>query len=346
MTVLARASEAERESAGSPPERSGVPRDGVRMMVAAGGEITHARFSDIRTYLSPGDVLVVNVSATIPASLDGTSVDSTPVRIHLSSPMGGLVWTVEPRLPIGTGSHRWADFEGGAVRLPGGAEAQLLVRDARSPRLWVTELRGVDDVASYLQRHGAPIRYAHTNRAWPLSDYQSVYARVPGSAEMPSAGRPFTTQLLTSLVSAGITVVPVVLHAGVASFEDGELPDVERYVVPEPTARLINQARRAGSIVVAVGTTSVRAIETVTDSAGVVHPGSGTTDLIVTAERGAWGVDGLLTGWHEAGASHLQLVEGVAGRGTVARTYAEADIHGYLRHEFGDSLLVLPAPDA
>lgn len=344
MTVLARASEAERESAGSPPERTGLPRDGVRLMVAAGGDITHARFSDIGRYLSPGDVLVVNISATIPASVDGTSVDGTPVRIHLSSPVGGRVWTVEPRRPVGTGSYRWPDFEGGVVTLPGGAEAELLVRDARSPRLWITELRGMGDVTSYLERHGSPIRYAHTNRPWPLSDYQSVYARVPGSAEMPSAGRPFTNRLLTSLVGSGVTVVPVVLHAGVASFEEGELPDVERYVVPEPTARLINQARDAGSIVVAVGTTSVRAIETVTDSAGVVHPGSGTTDLIVTAGKGVRGVDGLLTGWHEAGASHLQLVEGVAGRGVVEEAYSEADHHGYLRHEFGDSLLVLPSP--
>lgn len=342
MTAPARASLAEGDAAGAPPERIGLSRDGVRLMVVAGDEIIHTRFSRLEQYLAPGDVLVVNTSKTIPASLDGTREDGTPVRIHLSSPMGGNLWTVEPRQPIGIGSHRWLDFDGGVVRLPGGAEAELLVPDVRTPRLWVTEVRATGDVMPYLRAHGAPIRYAHTNQPWPLSDYQSVYAREPGSAEMPSAGRPFTTALLTSLVASGVVVAPIVLHAGVASFEEGELPDVERYRVPETTARLINQAREAGSAVIAVGTTAVRAIETVTDSTGVVHPGSGTTDLIVNTDRGVRGVDGMLTGWHEAGASHLQLVEGVAGRDTVERAYSEASANAYLRHEFGDSLLVMP----
>ncbi|HEX6945947.1 MAG TPA: S-adenosylmethionine:tRNA ribosyltransferase-isomerase [Acidimicrobiia bacterium] len=340
MTALARESLAETGSAGAPPERIGLRRDGVRLMVAIGEDIIHTRFSRIGEFLDPGDVLVVNVSRTIPASLDGEASDGTPVRIHLSSPISDTLWTVEPRQPVGTGSYRWVDYDGGVVRLPGGAEAVLFTRDSRTPRLWIAELRGLGDTMAYLRAYGAPIRYAHTNRPWPLSDYQSVYAREPGSAEMPSAGRPFTTSLLTSLVANGVTIAPIVLHAGVASFEEGELPDVERYRVPETTARMINQAREAGSMVVAVGTTSVRAIETVTDTSGVVHPGSGVTDLIITAERGVRGVDGILTGWHETGASHLQMVEGVAGRDLVERAHAEASANGYLRHEFGDSLLV------
>lgn len=187
------------------------------------------------------------------------------------------------------------------------------------PQTLGDRLRGIGDLGAYLGIHGQPIRYAHTNRPWPLSDYQSVYATEPGSAEMPSAGRPFTTRLLTSLLARGVVFAPLVLHAGVASFDEGEVPDTERYRVPETTARLVNQTREAGSRVIAVGTAAVRAIETVTDSRGVVHPGSGVTDLVVTPERGVHGVDGIVTGWHESGAPHLQMVAAVAGRDLVER---------------------------
>nr|PZN30327.1 MAG: hypothetical protein DIU67_11175 [Actinomycetota bacterium] len=142
MTAPARLSAAEAAFAGAPPERVGLPRDGVRLMVATAGRITHTTFNRIGDFLEPGDVLVVNVSRTIPASLDGVDADGTPVRIHLSCPISPTLWTVEPRQPDGVGSHRWPDFPGGTVRLPGGAAADLLTRDVRSPRLWVTDSGG------------------------------------------------------------------------------------------------------------------------------------------------------------------------------------------------------------
>jgi S-adenosylmethionine:tRNA ribosyltransferase-isomerase len=311
-------------------------------MVATSGTspIRHTVFSRVGDNLGPGDLLVVNVSATIPASLEGRTEDGAPIRLHVSSPVAGNLWTVEPRRPTGIGSERMIDCDVGSVDLPGGARALLLTPDSRSPRLWITQVHGVDDLLAYLARHGQPIRYSHTAGAWPLADYQNVYARRPGSAEMPSAGRPFTTDLVTSLVAAGIQVAPVVLHAGVASFEEGERPDVERYEVPEVTAGIINQVKARGGRVIAVGTTSVRAMETVADSRGMVHPGSGSTDLVVEPTRGVRVVDGLITGWHDAGASHLDLVAAIAGPDLIERCYREADVHGYLRHEFGDSLLV------
>ena len=329
-------------SAGTPPEREGRRRDDVAMMVAdvVGGSITHTTFARIGDVLVPGDVLVVNVSAAVPAALDGVGSEGE-VRLHLSSPVAGEIWTVEPRRPSGVGSEAWREFGGGAVTLPGGAEAVLLTRDTRSPRLWITELKGFGDPLDYLQRHGRPIRYSHAAAAWPMSDYQTVYAVEPGSAEMPSAGRPFTTRLITSLVASGIQVAPLVLHCGVASFESGEMPDTERYRIPETSALVVNQARAAGGRVVAVGTTTVRAVETMTDSDRVLHPGAGVTDLIVTPQRGVAGVDGIITGWHEAGSSHLELVEAVAGREMVERCYREAIAADYKWHEFGDSLLVV-----
>lgn len=311
-------------------------------MTAVGGHgvIGHSVFSRLGESLRPGDLIVVNVSATVPASLDGTTEDGIPIRLHISSPLGGRLWTVEPRRPQGVGSERIADFNGGTVKLAAGATAALLTPDARSPRLWVTELRHVGEPLEFLSRHGQPIRYSHTARAWPLSDYQNVYARSPGSAEMPSAGRPFTEELLVGLMAKGVMVAPLVLHAGVASFDDGERPDAERYQVPETAAALVNHVKARGGRVIAVGTTTVRALETVVDSAGVVHPGSGSTDLVVTPDGGVGVVDGLITGWHDVGASHLDLVTAIAGSSLVEQCYDEARAHGYQWHEFGDSLLI------
>jgi S-adenosylmethionine:tRNA ribosyltransferase-isomerase len=343
VTHLSDVTTPEPEAAGAPPERTGRRRDGVRLMVAdrAAGTVRHSVFHRIGEFLDPGDLLVVNVSAVVPASVDGRGAETGSVRLHLSSPVGGDIWTVEPRRPSGIGSERWQDFPGGLVTLPGGASARLLVRDARSPRLWLAELLGFADLFAYLNRFGQPIRYSHTDSAWPLGDYQNVYAIEPGSAETPSAGRPFSTELITRLVASGVLIAPVVLHSGVASFEPDELPDVERYRIPEATARVVNQTRAAGRRVVAVGTTTVRALETVADSAGVVHPGRGTTDYVVTPDIGVRAVDGLVTGWHEAGATHIELVAALAGRDLLEECYRRAADAGYLWHEFGDSLLVL-----
>jgi S-adenosylmethionine:tRNA ribosyltransferase-isomerase len=159
---------------------------------------------------------------------------------------------------------------------------------------------------------------------------------------MPSAARPFTAEVVTGLVARGVDVAPIVLHCGVASLEEGEAPYAEQYRVPADTARRIELARRHGGRVVAVGTTVVRALETVADDAGHVHPGAGWTELVVTPERGVRAVDGLITGWHEPAASHLLLLEAVAGRPLLEASYAAALDEGYRWHEFGDSHLILP----
>jgi S-adenosylmethionine:tRNA ribosyltransferase-isomerase len=169
-----------------------------------------------------------------------------------------------------------------------------------------------------------------------------VFAADPGSAEMPSAGRPFTAEVVTELAVRGIAVAPVLLHTGVSSLEDGERPYPEWYRVPASTARLVTAVRRSGGRVVAVGTTVVRALETAAQSDGSVEPSEGWTNLVVTPDRRVRAVDGLITGWHEPGASHLQLLEAVGGRDVVERSYRAALEHGYRWHEFGDSHLILP----
>lgn len=329
-------------------------RAAVRLMVArrSTGGIEHRRFSDLPDVLDPGDVLVVNTSAVVPAALDAHGLDGdaggshgTEVRLHLSTEQPGGFWVVEPRRPAGPGSERFTGTPLRHLVVAGGGRAELLApypAGATRRRLWLARLDLPGGTGRYLRRHGQPIRYAHTAGAWPLAAYQSVFSRVPGSAEMPSAARPFTHALVTDLVTRGVTVVPVTLHTGVSSQEAGEPPYAERFVVPPATAALVDAARRDGRRVVAVGTTVVRALESTADERGRAHPGHGWTDLVVTPERDVRVVDGLLTGWHEPESSHLEMLEAVGGRPLVDASYAAAVAGGYRWHEFGDSHLLLP----
>jgi S-adenosylmethionine:tRNA ribosyltransferase-isomerase len=234
------------------------------------------------------------------------------------------------------------------VHLPNGRPLFHLLRPAPdSDRLWLAVAAAGVDVPTTMATAGRPIRYKYVPRDWPLDAYQTVFATDPGSAEMPSAARPFTTDIVTRLVSKGVTVAPITLHTGVSSLEAGERPSTERYRVPSSTATLVNATHLGGGHVIAVGTTVVRALETVTDPAGTVHPGHGWTDLVIAplpaeSGRGIRAVDGLLTGWHEPEATHLAMLEAIAGRDALVSAYESAFAAGYRWHEFGDSHLILP----
>jgi S-adenosylmethionine:tRNA ribosyltransferase-isomerase len=318
-------------------------RDDVRLLVArrATGDIAHHRFTDLPHLLRPGDALVINVSKVVPAAIGTVTPDGAPLELHVSTPMPSTdLWSIELRdgsQPFRAGEPGWR------LPLTGGGHATLVGRSHDDGRLWLARLDVPGgDVAAHLAANGEPIRYGYVAGAWPLDAYQTVYATVPGSAELPSAGRAFTPELVTGLVAEGIDVVPVVLHCGVSSLEDHEPPYAERYELTTHAARRINSARDAGGRIVAVGTTVVRTLETVTDDAGVVHPGRGWTELIVRADTTLRAVDGLLTGWHEPRASHLAMLEAVTGRALLTRSYEEALAAGYTWHEFGDLHLILP----
>jgi S-adenosylmethionine:tRNA ribosyltransferase-isomerase len=318
-----------------PPEARGVPRDGVRLLVGyrSSGTVLHRRFTDLPDLLRTGDLLVVNTSGTLPAAL--STVDGPVVHVSTELPNGD--WVVELRRAL-------EPYRGGApgtsLRLHGGATVTLV--DAYSPgRLWRARI-DVPDVPAYLRRYGRAIRYRHVPRDWPIEAYTTVFATEPGSAEMPSAGRPFSPELVTRLVARGVLVAPILLHTGVASPEAHEKPYPERYAVSAATARAVNATRAGGGRVVAVGTTVVRALETATGADGTTREARGWTDLVVTPARGIHAVDGLLTGFHEPRASHLDLLAAVAGRDLLGRCYAEALAAGYLWHEFGDVNLLLP----
>src|SRR5919197_1368489 len=279
------------------PEERGLARDDVRMLVARGdGRLVHARARDLPDFLDPGDLVVINTSATLPAALPARRADGMQLELRLSTPLPGVAaerraegagracearWVVELR----RGEDPFSGARtGDALDLPAGARAHLEAPYLSGPRLWAARLELPEPLMAYLARHGAPIRYRYVPTAHPLADYQTAYAVEPGSAEMPSAGRPLTPAVLTALVAKGVSVAPLILHTGVSS--------------PEP--------------------------------------GEGWTALVVTPERGVRAVDGLITGWHEPEASHLDMLHAVAGRRLVERSYAAALQAGYLWHEFGD----------
>ncbi|HEX6310070.1 MAG TPA: S-adenosylmethionine:tRNA ribosyltransferase-isomerase [Acidimicrobiia bacterium] len=325
-----------------PPEARGLRRDGVRLLVSSGdADPIDARFREIGDHLRAGDLLVVNTSATVPAALDGCLPDGEPIVVHLSGALPGDVWLVEVRRPdAGASAPLWLERPLGVTLLGGGA-LHLLTRFAGSRRLWIATFDLPIGLDEYTAAHGRPIRYRHVPHPWPLSAYQTIFGRQPGSAEMPSASRPFTPEVVTDLVTRGVSVAPLVLHTGVSSLEGGERPYPERYRVPEATAAAVNDARGHGGRVLAAGTTVVRALATVTDDHGVVHPGRGWTDVVVTPAAPVASVDGLLTGWHEPESSHLQMLEAFTGREALQRAYRVAFDLGYRWHEFGDSHLVL-----
>ncbi len=345
-----------------PPEARGLQRDQVRLMVSylSQNRAIHTRFRHITDYLAAGDVLVINTSRTMNAALPAARADGTLLELHLSTRLPADLWSVEVRKPTENTTLPFHHITPGeTLTLPNGGTItlhtpynpthrlppQLETRNSKLPfpiRLWLATLHLPLPLGDYLSQHGFPIRYSYVNKSWPLNDYQTVYATEMGSAEMPSAGRAFTAELMTQLVAKGVQVAPLILHTGVASLEDHEPPYEEFYRVPLYTARQINAARTAGKRVIAVGTTVIRALETVIDEAGMLHPGEGWTNVVITPQRGIQAVDGLLTGLHEPRATHLAMLETLAGLDHLCLTYTQALEQGYLWHEFGDLHLILP----
>jgi S-adenosylmethionine:tRNA ribosyltransferase-isomerase len=327
-----------------PPEWHGLERDEVRLLVARPGALTSVRFRDLPELLEPGDLLVVNTSATLPSRVAARRADGVAVPLHVSTTLDDGSWVVEVRRPDNSGPDLGVE-PGTVLRLPPGVTVTLLdgfPDPQRASRLWRARPSPRVTTTAYLPRHGQPIRYGYVRGTFPLADYQNVYATEPGSAEMASAGRPFTERLMVRLMARGVVIAPLTLHTGVSSPEAHEPPSPERFAVPEVTARLVDDTRRAGGRVVAVGTTVTRALETATDDDGVTRAAAGWTRLVLGPERPARAVTGLITGLHEPEASHLQLLEAVAGAALVAAAYDRAVAEHYLWHEFGDSMLFLP----
>jgi S-adenosylmethionine:tRNA ribosyltransferase-isomerase len=297
-----------------------------------GSQITHASFRDLALFLSAGDLVVVNDSGTMAASLMATHADGSSFALHLSVRRDGF-WVVEPRQTM---------IEAGeVVALPDGGRVEFIAPHRDSVRLWEAWLelpRGVD---AYLAAHGRPIKYSYVDGEWPIEMYQTVYAGPKRSAEMPSAGRAFSPRVIDALAAKGVGMAAITLHTGVASLEAHEAPYEEWFAVSATAARQVNATRARGGRVIAVGTTVVRALESAISDDGLVRATRGWTELIITPERGVRTVDGLLTGFHEPKATHLAMLEAIAGRTHLERAYRAALRGQYLWHEFGDLHLIL-----
>ncbi len=329
-----------------PPEARDAARDLVALLVSrrATGEISHYAFGQLPGLLLPGDLIAVNTSATLPAAVWLADRLADGLVVHFSTPLPDGDWLVELRAADGAATIPYGGGRPGQrLELPGSAALTLTGRFTQ--RLWRARLSAA--VVPYLLRHGSPIRYSYVDRVWPIESYQTVFATRPGSAEMPSASRPFTPEIVTALVTRGITIAPVTLHAGVSSLEGGEEPYPEPYDVPPATARLVNLTRQHGGRVIAAGTTVVRALETAALAGSVaarptVIPSAGWTEHIVTAEHRLRAVDGLLTGLHEPRSSHLRMLAAFHGPELLSHCYTAAIERGYRWHEFGDLHLLLP----
>lgn len=343
--------------AAAPAERRGLRRDQVRLLVADGVHgLTDTVFTHLPDHLRAGDVVVVNDSATVAGQLDAVSSRHGAVVVHLATPLDDGSWVVEVRRAPDADRSVLDAEPGDLLALAAGTSYLRLVEPYPEPgssptgrgnRLWRAQVAsGRPDLRAVADRYGRPISYGYLSQRYPLGDYQTVFGHRPGSAEMPSAGRPFTESLVTRLVSRGVLVAPVTLHTGVSSQEAGEAPLPEWFEVTAGTAAVVNAARAGGGRVVAVGTTATRALESAvrsaTDGSARVVAGSGWTTRVVTPADPPRVVDGLVTGWHDPDASHLLLVEAVAGPDLTQAAYEAASGGGYLWHEFGDSCLLLP----
>ena len=326
--------------ASQPPEFRGYTRDHVRLMVShPEGNNTHHAFTDLPKLLKPGDLLVVNESATLPASLPATSRLGN-VRLNLSTRFADDLWIAEPRWsPAGPGP---LPLEEGESLQIGDATAKLLKPYPGIPRLWLTRFN--TSAAVLMALYGEPIHYSYAP-LYPMEVYQTLFSSFPGSAEMPSAARPFTTLVRDMLFAHGIGITGIVLHTGVSSLEiEAEAVELQA-VYPEPfhvstaTANAVNATHCRGGRVVAVGTTVVRALETAW-TGDMVRPCTGSTSLYVHPGVGVHAIDGLLTGLHDPVTSHLAMLSAIAGIQRVKEAYKEAVENRYLWHEFGDSHLI------
>ena len=318
----------------APPERRGIARDAVRLLVTdrSCGTHAHARFYELPSFLRAGDLLVVNDSATLPAALTARRADGEHLTLHLSTKIDERIWMVEPRATVLCGEE---------LRLPGGGSVVLIAPvDPAHPRVWYGWFQLPQAMLAYLERYGEPIRYGYVTERFPLTDYQTLFAREAGSSEMPSAARPFTPRVVAALEGTGVDIATITLHCGVASLEAPERPESERFHVPAETADAVNVARYEGRRVIAVGTTVLRALESAVERDQLVAS-AGWTDLVIDVNHRIRTADGLLTGFHDETATHLWILQAFLSPELLDGAYAEAAERGYRFHEFGDVHLIV-----
>ncbi len=316
------------------------------------GTLEDRRIRDLPDLVRSGDALVVNDAATLPASLPA-QVNGSDLEIRLLENRGDGQWTA---VLFGPGDWRTRTesriapprVRKGESMTIAGLSAQVTRVGALSPRLVTVKFHADADLFwNTVYRFGRPVQYAHLGDELPLWHVQTSYAARPWAVEMPSAGRPLRWGMLLELRRQGVSVVWLTHAAGLSSTGDAALdcalPLPEHFDIPSSTAEVILDAKRKGGRVVAVGTTVVRALEGSLAENGALRPSVGRTPLRIGPRFKPKLVDGLLTGVHEPGTSHFDLMQAFVSRPLLEKAHAHAMARGYLSHEFGDSMLILRA---
>lgn len=335
-------------SATKPPELRGVNRDRVKLLVInrGNGSTFNSTFNHLSDFLKKGDLLIFNSSRTLPASLKTIrSKKNLPSEIRLAEHLPDDSWLVLI-LFEGEKKNDSALKAGQRIEFDAGLTAVIEDRDSRNPRLWKVRFseKGAE-LINIFYKIGKPIRYGYISAPLPLEYYLTVFAVDPGSSEMPSAGRAFTWKMLFDLKNNNIATSFVTLHTGLSSYMDDNLTShpisEEEYFVPHGAAAKIRETKAAGGRIIAVGTTVVRALESAAANTGKVIPGHCYTNLKITPEYKLKVADGLITGFHEPEASHLNLISAFLNPAQIKKAYEEAIEKKYLWHEFGDLCLIL-----
>lgn len=327
-------------------QRPAPRRDAARLMVidAATGQFVHGRFSALGDCLRSGDVLVLNDSRVRPARLRGRRASGGRVEALLLQREDARHWTAlvrsSGRPAPGTTLHFGQDLQATLAADLGGGRA-LLSFSARGDLDAVLDRVGEIPLPPYIRRPSGP-------DASDRERYQTVYARMPGSVAAPTAGLHFTPELLANLASDGIAIVTLTLHVGAATFQpirtdnlaDYEL-EGERYAIPEETITTMATARAHGGRVIAVGTTTTRALEAAAASPGGLRAGEGLARLFIRPGHRFRAVDGMITNFHLPRSSLLVLMAAFLGRDLLRGAYAEALARGYRFYSYGDAMLTV-----
>ncbi len=335
-----------------PTEERGIQRDEVKLLISKTSDdsVQHTIFHQLVDHLEEGDVLVVNTSGTLKASLRAQRGDGTQLIVNLSTRINDSDFLVEIRQAVGQESKRFYGIqEGEILQLPNNGILKIngLYHRANNQethiQLWKVELRLKEPLMDYLNQYGQAIKYGQIDQTYPISYYQTVFAKEVGSSEMPSAGRAFSPELLNRLIAKGVQIVPILLHTGISSLEVNERPYPEYYKMEEEAAQKINQAIQTNKRIIAVGTTVVRTLVSCKDGNGYLKASKGWTDAYVTPDTDISFITGLLTGFHEPKASHLLMMQAFASAAHFQKVYGEAIEQEYYWHEFGDLHLILTA---
>jgi S-adenosylmethionine:tRNA ribosyltransferase-isomerase len=334
-------------SADRPPERRGLVRDRVRLLVIdrQNGEVTHTRFDRLTSLLRRDDLLVFNASRTLPAALSATTLQ-VRMEVRLAERLPDETWLA--LLLDQSEEHKERIASGLLLDFGRDLTATVIQRDERVPKLWRVQFSKTGtELLDSIYRLGQPIRYRYVSAPWSLNYYQNIYANQPGASEMPSAGRPFSWRLLFQLRRIGVDTASITLHTGLSSYMDDEIDrqhiaSEEEYRIGEMAIAKIRRAQQLGGRIIAVGTTVVRALESmISEQSGKIEACHRYTRLKITDHYRLRLVNGLLTGLHEPEASHLDLLSAFIPVQSLRSAYAEAIDRRYLWHEFGDVNLIL-----